>query len=158
VLALSVVAACGSEEAKTLDRPATETAIGNVVADRAGARVRNTACPREIPRGKGERIDCTVTLVKLGAVRVRVRQVDDEGRLDVVLRDAIVDDADVTKALKTQLKASFARSFQADCGSGRRIVAPGRSFRCKARDRNGRRVVLVTVEDAAGTLSFRVLS
>jgi hypothetical protein len=159
VLALSAgVTACGDATAKTLDQPATESAVGRVVADRLGTVVRNTACPSTIPRGKNEVVKCSVTLSpKLGIVRVSVRQVDDEGRLDVVLLDAVIDNAEVTRTLKTQLKASFSRSFQADCGTGRRVVAPGGSFRCRARDRGGRRVVLVTVKDAAGTLAFRIL-
>ncbi|HEY4376947.1 MAG TPA: hypothetical protein VGM93_07300, partial [Acidimicrobiales bacterium] len=73
------------------------------------------------------------------------------------LDDAVVDLAHVTSDLRAHLRSTFHRSFQVACGTGRRVVAPGGTFRCHARDANGRRDVVVTVADTAGTLHYRVL-
>ena len=153
------VAGCAKAKAKTLDVPATQSAVGGVVADRVGVAAGATSCPGEIPQGKGTVSACTVTLAKgVGVVRVQVRQVDDDAKLDVRLLDAVIDRAKVAADLRSRLKASFKRSFQVDCGTGKRVVKPGGRFKCAARDKNGRRAVLVTVRDAAGTLTFAVLS
>ena len=157
-LVIGLATAC-SKAASTLDGPATEAAVGGVVADRAHTAVDRTTCPSSIRRGKGTTVSCTVRLArKAGSVRVRVRQVDDAAKLDVVLLDAIIDNTKVTTDLERHLKASFSRSFQADCGKGVRVVKPGESFRCQARDKAGRRAVLVRVKDAAGTVAYQVLS
>lgn len=155
-LVAGTLAGC-SEPAKTLDDGATERVVAAAVADRLGLPVRGATCPDSIARNEGATFACRVTLGGTdGAVRVRVRQQGDD-RLDVTLLDAVVSERRVTMELKSQLKARFARSFQADCGDGVRIVAPGETFRCQAGDTNGRRAVLITVTDTAGTLRFQVL-
>lgn len=157
VAVIATVAGC-SKPAKTLDDGATQRVVAGAVADRLAAPVRGATCPDGITRGQGRTFTCAVDLAATdGTVRVRVRQADDGGRLDVALLDAVVSEKRVTAELKQQLRASFARSFQADCGDGYRIVAPGGTFRCQASDANGRKAVLITVTDTAGTLRFKVL-
>lgn len=158
IVALAVLAGC-SQPAETLERAGTQRAVSRVITGRVDGAVPTTSCPRDIARGKGRTVTCTVTLKGTeGTVRTRVRQVDGDGTLAVSVLDAVVANSRVTTELKAQLKARFARAFQADCGQGLRIVAPGETFRCRARDAGGRRTVTVTVTDPAGTLRFRVLS
>lgn len=148
-----------SGTATTLDQSATQRAVGAVVAERAGVAALSTRCPDPIPRGTGRSVDCKVSLAGgLGYARARVVQADDQGRLTVTVLDAILRDAQVASDLKAHLKASFHRSFQVACGSSSRVVRPGGSFRCRARDADGRRDVLVKVLDRAGTVSYQVLS
>lgn len=175
-LALAVVG-CGKEAAKTLDADATQRAVGKVVASRVEPEVVETRCPGEIALEEGGTFDCTLTLAEtLGpkagtgstgstdpagseaTLRVRVTQLDDEGRLGVVLRDAVLTVADVAADLKARLKATFKRSFQVSCGDVvHRVVPPKGTFTCRARDKGGPRTVTVTVADAAGTLRYDVV-
>ncbi|MGI8754560.1 MAG: DUF4333 domain-containing protein [Acidimicrobiales bacterium] len=158
LVALVILAGC-SRPAKTLERAGTQRAVSRVITDRVDGAVPTTSCPQDIARGKGRTVTCKVTLKGTeGTARTRVRQLDGDGTLDVSVLDAVVANSRVTAELKAQLKARFGRAFQADCGKGLRIVAPGESFRCRARDASGRRTVTVTVTDPAGTLRFRVLS
>lgn len=157
LLVAGLLAGCGEEAADTLDRTATQAAVGRVVGARVHASATKTSCPGELMRGRGRSVDCRVTLRAVGTVRVRVRQVDDDAKLDVTLLDAVLDRALVTVDLKKHLHATFDRSFQADCGTGRFVAPPGKTLRCKARDRSGRRTVEATVVEAAGTLRYRVL-
>jgi hypothetical protein len=156
---LLIVAALGcSKPEKTLDPDATQASIGKVVAARVHVPVDHTACPPTISRAEGNRFNCTVKLVgRVGTVRVRVRQADDRGAVSVTLLDAVIDRSRVADDLKAHLKAKFARGFQADCKAGRQVMAPGETFRCIARDKAGRRSVLVTVVDAQGSVRYQVL-
>lgn len=169
-----LLAGC-SEEATTLDAEATEQAVAEVVSARIEPKVLETRCPSEIPLEQGATIDCALTLAASvgpevpvepvdaeraeGVLRVRVTQVDTDGKLEVVLRDAVVDVADVVLDLEAELKATFERSFDVSCGEvAHRVVAPEGTFACRARDKAGPRTVEVTVVDVAGTLRYQVLS
>lgn len=157
---LAVVALLGacSSSAKTLDRAATETAVGRAVADKVEPAVAGTTCPTELPRGKGKAFTCKVELGgKVGTMRVRVRQLDDDGRLAVAPLDAVISGEATAATLKAKLRTRFKRSFQVTCGAGWKVRSPGDTFPCRARDKTSRRSIDVTVEDPAGTLSFQVL-
>lgn len=154
---LLVLGACSST-AKTLDGPATERAVGRAVAAKVEPAVAATTCPAELPRGKGEEFTCKVELGgKAGTMRVRVSQLDDQGKLSVEPLDAVVSGEATAATLKAKLRTQFKRSFQVTCGTGWKVRSPGDTFPCRARDKTSRRSVDVTVEDAAGTLSFQVL-
>lgn len=164
-----------SEDATSLDAEATEQAVAEVVSARIGPEVLATRCPADIPLEARATVDCTLTLAATvgprapegevdpeeveGTLRVRVTQVDAAGKLEVVLREAVLDTADVVLDLEAQLKATFERSFDVSCGEvAHRVVAPEGTFTCRARDRAGPRSVEVTVVDAAGTLRYDVLT
>ncbi|HEX2575829.1 MAG TPA: DUF4333 domain-containing protein [Aquihabitans sp.] len=157
-LALAVAGASCSETADTLDRAGTERAVERVVGGRIGPDVDRVRCPQEIPRGRGRRFSCRAVLAdEVGDVRLRVRQADDDGRLEVELLDAVVDRRDVADDLRRTLVSTYLREFTVDCGDpGPRVVAPGTTFTCDAADPAGEREVEVTVTDAAGTLSYDV--
>ena len=157
VLALgAALAACSSSS--TLDRAATEPAV-RAAADQAIApEVVRASCPGRLPAGEGKAFRCTATVAGVGDVRLSVSQVGAKGRLRVRLLDAVLADAEVARQLRVELKRRFGRTFQVTCGDHPwRIWQPGDTFPCRARDRDGRRSVDVTVVDAAGTLSFEVL-
>ncbi len=160
-LALAVavgLAACGSDEATTLDAAATEDAVAEVVAEGLEVEVDDVTCPDDIERSAGTTVRCRATLAdEVGDVRIEVRQADDEGTLDVEVLDAVIDRAAVVDQLVDQLTATYERDFTIDCGDGGlEVVAPDSSFLCAAADADGARDVTVTVTDAAGTLRFEV--
>lgn len=151
------LAGCSSE-ASTLDRAATERAVGRSVAAAVEPAVAATVCPTAVERAKGGRFRCEVRLTaEVGTVRASVRQVDDAGHLEVALRDAVVSGEAAAATLKASLRSGFGRSFQVDCGKGWKVRSPGDTFTCRARDKTSRRSVEATVTDPAGTLSFEVL-
>lgn len=158
VLAAMGVAAGCAEDADALDRAATERAVERVIGGRIDPVVDRVRCPAEIERGEGERVTCRALLADGGQeVRLRVSQVDEDGRLDVALLDAVLDPADVATDLRRTLVSSFRREFEVDCGDGGPLVAaPDDTFTCTARDPDGEREVTVTVTDAAGTLAYDV--
>lgn len=151
-------AATSCSSTPTLDRATTEAAVARA-ADRAiSPRVTRATCPDGVVRRAGATFRCRVTVAGVGTARVSVRQVDAEGRLVVRPVDAVLADAAVADELRATLRTRFGRTFQVTCGDHPwRIWAPGDTFPCRARDRDGRRSVDVTVVDGAGTLSFAVL-
>ena len=157
-VAIGILGGC-SDDADALDRPATERAVGRAVAAQVAPPVAGTACPGTLTRAKGRRFTCTIELgAGAGTLKVVVRQVDDQGSLDVTPSAAVLSDAAIARSLKALLKAQFDRSFQVDCGDrGDRVRPPGTTLTCTARDRTSRREVTVTITDAAGTQSFEVL-
>jgi hypothetical protein len=94
----------------------------------------------------------------IGSLRVRARQVDDDGHLSVQLLDVPLRNEAVASRLRSLLKRGFDRSFQATCGpDGWRIRAVGKPFVCRARDETSRRSVEVTVVDASGRIRFELV-
>lgn len=148
-----------SEEATTLDRSATERAVERVLGGRVDADVADVRCPAEIERGVGRRFRCEASLDDddAGRLRLRVRQVDDDGALAIELLDAVVDPQDVATDLTRSLVEELGRSFTVDCGAaGPLVVAPGHVLTCSVADATSEREVAVTVTDAAGTLAYDV--
>ncbi len=85
---VSVVLAAGacSDKATTLDRTATERAVEEVIGGRLDD-VERVRCPDEISRGAGKQFPYDAVLEPDSAeVRLRVRQVDADGKLEVQLR------------------------------------------------------------------------
>lgn len=157
VLVLAAGLAGCSHDATTLDRAATQRAVGHSVAAAVEPPVAATSCPRAIERRAGGRFRCEVRLADgVGTVRTSVRQTDAEGTLRVAMLDAVVSGEATATTLKSELRRRFERSFLVDCGTGWRVRAPGSTFSCRARDKTSRRTVEVTVADAAGTLRFHV--
>jgi hypothetical protein len=150
----TVLAGC-SDSPGTLDQAATERAVRRAVAAEVTPAVSTATCPGPIEQGKGATFSCTVAVKGAGPLPVRVRQVDGDGKLDVVPAAAVVSDTDIESELERSLKAQFDRSFQAACKGGAwQIRKPGSTSTCIARDKTSRRTVTVTVTDASGTLSF----
>ena len=121
---LLAVASC-SEPSTTLDSAATERAVRKAVGDRIGAPVSEVRCPRDIARGLGKRFSCRAVLEgDAGEVRLRVRQIDADGRLRVELLDAVIDNDEVADDLRSSLVRRYLRGFTVDCGKGGpRVVA-----------------------------------
>jgi hypothetical protein len=154
---LALLIGC-SDEPPLLDRSETEAAVSDTVSEVLAPEVATVSCPAEVERIEGGRFECTVGLVALGPVRVTVRQLDDDGRLEVEVLDAVLADAAVALQLQAELQREFGREFATECGDARyRVWSPGDTFVCRADDGDGPRSVDVTVLDPAGTLSFEVL-
>ena len=147
-----------SEPSNTLDPAVSERAVDKVIGGRIGPPVAEVRCPKEITKGTGKRFSCRAVLEDdAGSVRLRVRQVDADGRLRVDLLDAVLDADDVAGDVTRALVRTYRRQFTVDCGEeGPRVVAPDTTFTCDAEDSAGRRQVVVTVVDAAGTLRYDV--
>ncbi|QXC63251.1 DUF4333 domain-containing protein [Aquihabitans sp. G128] len=158
-LVLGVAAGCSrTKQATTLDTDGTERAIDKVIGSRIEPDVKEVRCPADIARGKGRSFSCRALLEGTGGeVRLRVRQVDADGTLDVDLLDAVVDRKAVATDLRRQLVKRFLRTFTVDCGTEAiSVVAPGSTFTCSAKDPAGKRTITVTVTDAAGTVSYDI--
>jgi hypothetical protein len=179
VVAVSgLLAACSSDD-ETLDVAATEDAVADVVVARLGPEVDEVRCPEEIERAAGAVIECRAVLAdERGEVRLRVRQADGDGALDVEELDAVIDRDAVATDLRGRLTDTHERDFLVDCadrgdgddrddvddgdgdgddGDGRvEVVAPGSVITCEATDEFGDREVTVTVIDPAGTLRYQV--
>ena len=156
---LLIVGAAGcSDSADSLDRSATQRAVGRAVAAEVEPKVLATTCPADLPAKQGARFTCEVRLGgDAGILAVRVRQVDEDGRLEVEPAAAVLSDAAIARALKRELADRFSRSFQVDCGDQGPAVRPAESvLACTARDQTGRRTVDVRIVDAEGTLAFAV--
>lgn len=157
LLVAAVLAGC-SDDASTLDRPATERSVGRAVAAEVAPPVAATTCAGPLTAGQGERFTCQVRLgAGAGTLEVRVRQVDDDATLEVTPTAAVRSDAELAEALRAQLRQQFDRSFQVDCGdAGPTVRPPDSVLACTARDRTSRRTVDVRIIDEDGTLSFTV--
>ncbi|WP_421118804.1 DUF4333 domain-containing protein [Aquihabitans daechungensis] len=156
VTGIVALGAC-SEEAGTLDPAATERAVGRAVAAEVEPDVSATRCTGELVRVAGGTFTCTVTLEGAGPLEVDVRQVDDEGTLDVTPTAAVVATDRIVSELTESLEAQFKRTFTVRCsGDPIQIRTPSSTSTCSARDKTSAREVTVTVTDRAGTLSFSV--
>ena len=155
--AVLVLAAC-SDEASTLDRSATQDAVGEAVAADVEPKVTATRCPDPIEREQGATFTCTVTLQGAGKLPVTVTQVDADGALEVQPTAAVVTRERIASELKASLKGQFERSFQVNCDDTDEVAVrePDSTSTCIARDASSRRSVTVTVTDASGTLAFAV--
>ncbi len=153
---LAALAAC-SGEAGTLDRPATEVAVGRAVAAEVEPAVTATRCSGELPQDIGGTFTCTVTLKGAGVLTVQVRQVDGDGELDVTPAAAVVSTDRIVEELTGALRKQFKRSFAVRCeGDPFEVRTPSSTSICTARDKTSTRKVTVTVTDPAGTLAFAV--
>lgn len=156
VASLVALTAC-SDQPDTLDRAATEGAVGRAVAADVAPSVTATRCPSERPREVGGTFTCKVTLEADKVLPVDVRQVDAKGALDVTPAAAVVFTERIVKELTAALKKEFGRSFTVRCdGETFEIRPPDSRSACRARDKTSSRKVTVTVTDAAGTLAFAV--
>lgn len=177
---LGLLAGCSSDD-ETLDVAATEDAVADVVAVRLAAEVDEVRCPEEIERAAGTVIECRAVLAReRGEVRLRVRQADGDGALEVEELDAVIDRDAVATDLRGRLTDTHDRDFLVDCanrGDGANgedgndgaegddgadgvdrveVMAPGSMITCEATDEFGDREVTVTVIDPAGTLRYQV--
>ncbi|MCU1372447.1 MAG: hypothetical protein JWO77_3641 [Ilumatobacteraceae bacterium] len=151
-----IVAGC-SDSAGSLDEAATERAVGRAVAAEVAPTVTGTDCGEDLEQVEGGTFTCTVTLKGVGPLAVDVRQVDDEGTLDVAPAAAVVTVERITDELTTSLEKQFKRTFQVRCsGDPIEVRAPASTSTCSAKDATSRRQVTVTVTDTAGTLAFAV--
>lgn len=154
-----VAAGCSrTEKAQTLDTPGTERVIDKVIGSRILPPVSEVRCPTDVERGVGKVFSCQAVLDGgNGEVRLRVRQTDDQGKLDVELLDAVVDHTKVATDLHRTLVKQFHREFSVDCGTDTIVVTkPKATFTCTAKDSAATRTVTVTVTDAAGTTSYAI--
>lgn len=153
---LLALTAC-SDQAGTLDQAATERAVGRAVSAKVEPNVTATRCAGELVQEDGGTFTCTVTLKGAGSLPVEVRQVDDEGTLDVTPAAAVVATDRIVSELTKALEAQFKRTFTVRCsGDPVQIRPPSSTSTCSAKDETSAREVTVTVTDSAGTLSFAV--
>lgn len=157
LLAGALLVGCSSS-ADSLDRAATQRQVGRAVAAEVEPAVAATTCPGHLEQRRGGTFSCSIRLGGgAGTLHVTVRQADDEGRLEVSRREAVLAASGIAASLKADLRDTFDRSFQVDCGdAGWKVRKAGDTLTCTARDRSSRRLVEVTVVDASGTLRFDV--
>ncbi len=153
---LAALSSC-SDEAGTLDHGATERAVGRAVATEVEPNVTATRCAGKLVQEKGGTFRCTVTLAEAGRLPVDVRQVDDQGTLDVTPAAAVVSRTRIVDEITTSLAKQFHRTFTVRCsGDPIEVRSPSSTSTCSARDKTSAREIIVTVTDSAGTLSFAV--
>jgi len=156
LVGLVALGACG-DDASTLDPAATARAVGRAVDAEIGPKVTSTRCPEDLEREVGGTFTCTVTVQGAGRLSVDVRQTDEDGKLAVTPAAAIVTRKRIANELGASLAEQFDRSFTVRCsGAPTQVREPGSTSTCSARDATSRREVVVTVTDAAGSLSFEV--
>jgi hypothetical protein len=154
-VALATLVGCSS--APTLDAAGTERAVGRAVAAKVDPVVSETRCPDDLERADGGTFTCTIVLKGVGELPVDVRQVDDQGTIDVTPTAAVVAKARIVSELTSSLRDQFDRSFTVRCsGKATQIRTPSSTSTCSARDDTSKREIVVTVTDAAGSLAFKV--
>lgn len=154
-------AGCG-RQAAVLDRATTEAEVARVLRRaHPGVEVGRVTCPSGLRVEVGGRFRCGARLAG-EVVEVDVRQRDDEGRLDVAPRSAVV----VRDRVEEELLAGLADRLASESprvacpGPEVRVVEPdtaSASWECTVTDGRTRREVRVTVRDASGSLSFEIL-
>jgi hypothetical protein len=151
-----LIVACGGPE--RLSRVETEEAVADALAPVAGPGVRQVVCPEEIALGEGVEVRCRAELAEgLGSLQAVVTQIDDEGTVVVAPDAVVVVVAEVEDELGDLLRRELDRTARVECGRrDHRLVDVGATFPCRVTDGDERRSVDVTVEDGAGTRSFRV--
>lgn len=156
-LGAAVALAGCSDPTSHLDQAATQRAVGRAVAADVDPKVMATDCGGKIERKEGGTFTCTVTLKGVGDLPVEVRQIDDEGALDVSPQAAVIARSRITDELGASLEKRFGRDFEVRCsGASTQIRKPDSTSTCAAEDATSRREVTVTVTDPAGTLAFAV--
>ena len=159
VLVLVAAATGCSRDPERLDTGTAEQQISQAVAKTVAPPVVDVRCPQHIPLGPDRRFHCDVVLGDpSGTLPVTAIQRDDAGTIEVVPDRPVLSDHQIAEALRVQLRQQFHRSFQTDCGkAASKVRRPGEQLICRARDQMTRRSVVVTIEDAAGTLSFQIV-
>lgn len=157
VLAALLLGACSGPT--ELDRATVEDEVALALAPVAGPGIDQVTCPDRIERGSGEVVACTVELAEgLGAFEASVRQVGDDGELEVEPAAVVVEVAEVEAELAELLEDDLDREAEVVCGrSEHRLVTVGATFPCRVEDGDDQRSVDVTVEDGAGSRSYEVL-
>lgn len=157
VLVGLLLAGCGGPT--ELDPATVEDEVAVVLAPVAGPGIEGVTCPDRIERAADETVTCTVDLAEgLGSFEATVRQVGDDGELEVAPASVVVEVSEVEAELAQLLEDDLDRVAEVVCGrSEHRLVAVGATFPCRVEDGDDRRSVDVTVEDGAGTRSYEVL-
>lgn len=152
-LALGWVPACG--EPASLDVDGAEGRIASQLATTYEVDVADVRCPDEVRVERGATFTCDVELG--GAeVAVEVRQVDDEGGLEVEPTDAVLVTVRVEADIVEVLADRFSRpDATVTCdGPDVRVEPAGATFACTAVDGDEERTVEVRVRDARGALTY----
>jgi hypothetical protein len=157
VVVLLVGCACSSPE--TIDADAAERDIRDYVRDSFDVRVTSVSCPGSVEVAQGRTFGCTARIDRArSALKVTVRQRDDEGSLDVMPASAVL----VANAVEADIARELADRFARDdvtvtCpGADVRVAAPGATFTCTALDGPDRKTVTVTVRDPTGSVTYHL--
>lgn len=146
-LVLTVLPAACSKE---LDTAKPEQAIAREVKRAYGITATDVTCPDNLKAKKGATFQCVVVLSG-DRLTVDVTQTDDKGALTFKPAQALITRTTIVAAIKRQYNAS-----SVDCGKNAYWVSrPGRTIRCRARDKvGGSAVVVVTVNDTHGNIEL----
>lgn len=159
-IAAVVVMGVGAAGCRTaqLDRESVEERLATSLTESLdGAEVTSVRCPTasDVEVSKDESFDCTVT-VEGASVGLKLRLLDDSGRLDYDSGDVLLRTADVESSVATGVADSTRDTVEVDCGE-RRVVAgaPPVSVDCDVVGADGfEQTASVTVTDPAGAITW----
>ena len=145
------------EETKQLNTGKAEGVIRSFLQGKLGSPVDEVSCPPREAK-QGDVFQCTAR-VEGQPVLLQVTQSDNEGNVDVVLVQAIIDLKQAVTLVEQQVGAAKGIPVQADCGNQRYLVKdPGSTFDCRATPKSGGASsrVVVTVKDVEGNVDLRL--
>lgn len=161
VLVIGILVGCS--RGPRLDTSGAERIISEKLAKAYDpVEIGATSCPDDAGLSKGSTFACTT---KVGAqpLDVSVKVVGDDGDVEFVTKQAVIDIAKVESDLSAKLHAAYDEpgdvlEITVDCGEPAvRVLAPHATFRCRVTASAQEMVQEVTVEDAAGNLTYRAI-
>jgi hypothetical protein len=150
-------AVAGCTKPTSLDVGAARKEIRSTLRTAFGVPVSAPTCPAKIRARTGGEFTCTV-VVAGHRTKVHVKQRDDHGTLLVVPTEAVVETDRVgTELVKTLRNRLAGRTAKVTCpGPAIRVVPPGTTFTCTAKDGRTTHDVTVRVRDVGGSLTFTI--
>ncbi len=154
-LALVGCSASVSVGGKTLDRDDLHALIEDQLAGDLPVTIADADCPEVEDPADGDTFECTATLDGQPVTVVGTVTDAENGTVNVVFGDAVLDVA----ALESTTAEQLGEGITVECGDENYLVQEvGASFECEATDSSGATAaVAVTVNDVAGNVSFEVV-
>ena len=154
-LALVGCSASVSVGSKTLDRDDLHALIEDGLAGDLPVTIADADCPEVEDPTDGTTFECTATLDGQPLTVVGTVTDAENGSVNVVFGDAVLDVA----ALETAAAEQLGTDITVECGDEAYLVQEVDAvFECDAADAGGNTaVVAVTVNDVAGNVSFEVV-
>jgi len=156
-LALALTACGGDDETSFVDIPKARTEILDAVEGAYGSQfdVGNVRCPDEVPLEQGLVFFCTVD-VDGAALRINLRQTDDEGAVRFDQAQAVLLTPKVEEFVRTYLEENGEPGSQADCGEAAVLIrTPGKEVQCQVQYADGTpAVATIGVKDTSGNTAL----
>ncbi len=152
-LVVSLVA-CTSQ----LDMSAIKTSIKDGLKKQTGADASSVTCPEKREAKANDTFECTADLGGGTKATIVVTQKDASGSYEWKLKQALVPMAKLEPLVVSGLKEQAHVDAMVDCGSPRyRISTPASTFECKAKAGTDEGKVQITVKDAEGNFSWKLV-